>query len=261
MDQNTKLKVSIMMCAYNRAHFLPQAIESVLMQNFKDWELLVLDDASTDNTQELMSLYIKDSRIRYIRHSENLGLAKNRNAGVNESQGEYLAILDSDDYWTDTNKLTTQVEFLDQNPKYGLIGSFGKIVDEKDEKVGELCYKISDDQIRKRILGYHQFLHSSVMFRKSSVNEAEGYDENLAPAEDYDLILKIGTKHKMHNIPESMVNYRIHTENSSSNDRRKKMHHALLHLRLVKKYRKNYPNFLYAIIKAYARLPYAWIKS
>jgi glycosyltransferase involved in cell wall biosynthesis len=256
INSTTLPMVSIMMCAYNRAHYLPQAIESVLMQNYKGWELLVLDDASIDNTAEVMKSYANEPRIRYMKHLQNKGLAENRNFGLKESKGEYVAILDSDDYWTDTNKLTSQVNFLSQNKEYGLIGTYGKTVNEKDEVISNLNYEVEDKKIRKKILFYHQFLHSSVIFVKKLMTEAGGYNEAFAPAEDYDLILHIGKKHKMKNLSESMVNYRIHAGNSSSNEKEKRIKHAKLHLNIIKKYKKDYPNYLPAYVKGYCRIIY-----
>lgn len=261
MDKDTimneaqkKPAVTVMICTYNRAELLPRAIQSVLDQNFSDWELLILDDASTDNTKEVVQVYLHDQRIRYIRHDKNIGLGQNRKAGVAESNGTYIAILDSDDEWTDKSKLRSEVECLEKDPHLGVIGTFGTVVDEKGTTLRQLKYHVDDQDIRNHILAYDQFLHSSVVFRKEAIEKTAGYDASLAPAEDYDLILRIGLSYTFANVPKSMVKYLVHAGNSSSNERRKKVRHAKLHLLIIKKNRNTYPNYYYALMKAYARI-------
>jgi glycosyltransferase involved in cell wall biosynthesis len=258
MDTNTKPaeidpKVSVVICTYNRAQYLPQAIESVLVQSFQDFELIVVDDASKDNTQTVMEKYISNNKVRYIKNSKNLGLGKNRVESTREARGEYIAILDSDDYWVDVNKISKQVDFLDKNKNVGVVGTFGKIVNDKNDVIGNLEYKTNNQDIRKKILSYHQFLHSSVLFRKDAFIELGGYDETLSPAEDFDLILKIGKRYEMANLSEYTTHYRIHSENSSSKDRQKRLNHAKLHLKVIKKFKKDYPNYFSALIKSYLR--------
>ena len=259
MDTNTqptqiKPKVSVVICTYNRAQYLPQAIESVLAQSFQDFELIIVDDASTDNTQTVVERYMNDSRIRYIKNNNNLGLGKNRVEATKNVRGEYIAILDSDDYWVDVNKISKQVDFLDKNNKVGAVGTFGKIVDDKNNTIGKLVYKTNNDDIRRRMLFYHQFLHSSTLFRKEAFTKAGGYDTTLSPAEDFDLILKIGTEYELANLPEHTTHYRVHSENSSSNNRQKRAHHAKLHLKVIKKFKGFYPNYFPALIKSYLRI-------
>lgn len=252
MDTYMK-KVSVLICTYNRAAYLPQTIDSVLAQNFNDYELLIIDDASTDSTKEVVEKY-SDERIRYIRNAENLGLGGNRARSLKGATGEYIAILDSDDYWNDTSKLSKQVAFLDAHHDVAIVGTMGTIVDDESKVVGKLTYKKIDEDIRGRILSYQQFLHSSVLYRKSAALEVGGYVPELAPAEDYDLILKIGTRHKLANLPEYSTCYRIHAGNTSSTERGKKIRHAKLHLHIIQTSGKKYPNRLWAFIKAYLRI-------
>ena len=259
MDTNTQPtqinpKVSVVICTYNRAQYLPQAIESVLAQSFQDFELIIVDDASNDNTKAVMERYASDSRIRYIKNDINLGLGKNRVKSTKDAHGEYIAILDSDDYWVDVNKISKQVDFLDKNKNVGVVGTFGKIIDDKNNVVGKLEFKTNNSNIRRRILSYHQFLHSSVLFRKEAFIKAGGYDNALSPAEDYDLILKIGTKYELANLPEYSTHYRVHNENSSSNNRQKRVNHAKLHSKVIKKFKDFYPNYFPAMIKSYLRI-------
>ena len=133
MDTNLNPEISIITITYNRAGFISKAIESAKKQSFSNWEMLILDDNSNDNTEIIAKTFTnKDKRIKYYKNSLALGISKNRNLGLSLSRGKYIAILDSDDYWIDKDKLQKQFDFLENNPDYVLIGSNIRIVDEKD---------------------------------------------------------------------------------------------------------------------------------
>ena len=232
-------KVSIQMCTYNRAHFIKQAIKSILAQNFSDWELIILDDSSTDNTKEIITPFLSDARIRYIRNELNLGITKNRNKILSVSRGEYIAVLDSDDFWINSSKLEKQVEFLEQNTKYALVGTNMQIVDEEGHPTNKIYYAENDKNIRSRILIKNQFCHSSVLYRKNNFT----YDESLSIWEDYDLWLRIGLENKFANLPIFGVAYRRHSTQSDSQKRKE----SLKSLDgIIKKYKNNYPNYFLA---------------
>ncbi|MFA5023121.1 MAG: glycosyltransferase family 2 protein, partial [Candidatus Paceibacterota bacterium] len=134
MDQiapKLRPKVSINIATYNRGHFLPMAIESILKQSFTNWEIIIVDDGSTDNTAQVIEKYLIDPRIHYFKNDQNLGICATRNRALQESAGEYLAVLDSHDFWADSDKLKKQVEFLDQEAGQVAIGT-GVIVSNKD---------------------------------------------------------------------------------------------------------------------------------
>ncbi|MBC7766807.1 glycosyltransferase [Arenimonas sp.] len=203
------------MCTYNRAHFIKQAIDSVLSQTFQDWELLIVDDCSTDNTKKIISTY-SDDRIRYIQNPENLGITENRNKALSLSTGEYVAVLDSDDYWIDTNKLSLQNDFLDQNNNYALIGSNMIIVDEQGKTIKKVTYPYVNFLIKNLLLMKNLFCHSSVLYRKQEILNLGGYDVTLPIWEDYDMWLKIGLKYKLANLSQYTTAYRKHTNQSNS---------------------------------------------
>jgi len=120
-------KISVIISTYNDAALLPKAIDSVLAQSFGDFELLVFNDASTDNTELILKDYQKkDSRIIITGNKITLGLTANLNAGIHQAMGEYIARIDSDDEWIGTNKLQKQLDFLEANPKVGLVGTWAE---------------------------------------------------------------------------------------------------------------------------------------
>lgn len=254
MDETVKSKplVSIMMTSYNCADFIGKAIESVLNQTYPSWELIILDDASGDNTTSIVADYTKDdSRIIYSPAAQNLGITKNRNRGFAIAKGKYIAVLDSDDFWMDENKLEKQVNFLEKNPEYSLIGTNAVVVDTRGDKITEFKYETEDKKIRQKMLLRNQFTHSSIVWRRDAIEDTKPYDETLFIWEDYDLILRLGLVGKMANLPELITAYRKHTNNISS---KKKLRGALTHLSIIKRYKNQYPNYLLATLKGWLRL-------
>ncbi len=241
--------ISIQMCTYNRAHFIEQAIQSVLAQSFTNWELLILDDCSTDNTRTIVSKYLNDPRIKYVHNSHNLGINKNRNKALSLSHGRYIAVLDSDDYWTDENKLLDQIEFLSKHREYVLVGTNMIIVDENNKKIKKVRYPSSNFALKRLLLLKNLFCHSSVMYRRDEITNLGGYSEELPIWEDYDLWLRIGLKYKFANLKTYTTAYRKH--DSQSNSERIQLGRDT-QKDIIEKYKKYYKG--YAIAKAIDRL-------
>jgi len=231
---------------------LPRAIESVLAQDYRDFELLVVDDASTDGTPALMAgLIVSDSRLRYERQEKNRGIAKSRNLGVALAQGEYIAMLDSDDYWSGNDKLSRQLAMLEGDQEIALVGTGIILVDGQGKELKSDIYAAADAAIRSRLLAKNQFCQSSVMFRRAAFLAVGGYDESLAVCEDYDLWLKFGRKYRLANIVEPLTRYLIHPGGISKERQREIVN---ITDQLIGKYRKDYPNYFPAKIKSWLRL-------
>ena len=146
---NNNPRISIILPTYNGAKYIRKAIESVISQNFFDWELMIINDGSTDNTEEIIEEYkSKDNRIVYIKNDSNLGIQKTFNKGLGEAKREYVARIDDDDEWIDKDKLTNQVEFLDNNQDYVLVGTGVIIVDVSDKEVVKYLVPTRDNEIR-----------------------------------------------------------------------------------------------------------------
>lgn len=241
------LKISIIICTYNRANLLPKAINSVLSQSYGDFELIIIDDASTDSTSEVVSGFT-DSRIKYHKNKNNLGISKSRNLGVSLASGEYIAMLDSDDYWLDNNKLQKQLDVISGDNKIGLVGTGIVLVDEQGTKIKEDIFATSDNLIRQRILLKNQFAQSSVLFRKEAFF---AYDESLVVCEDLDLWLKIGKSFKLANLEESMTAYLVHSAGISKESKKRI---ALATDKVISRYKKDYPNYFIAKLKSYLRI-------
>ncbi len=244
-------KLSIIICTHNREKLLPRALDSVLTQDFKDFELIIIDDASSDGTEVLINSYIaRDNRIKYFKNDHNLGIAKSRNKGCKIAEGEYIAMLDSDDWWLKNDKLSRQIAILDSKRAIGLIGTGIVLYDTKDNFIKEDIFEAEDKKIRAKILAKNQFAQSSVIFRKEAHLNAGGYDESLSVCEDLDLWLKIGLRYELANIPEALTAYLVNPEGISKLDR-----HRLVKVTddVIEKYKLSYPGYLKARLKSKLR--------
>jgi len=251
-------KVSVIMTAYNREKFIAEAIRSVLAQTFTDYELIVIDDGSTDKTVTVASGFGHDPRIRIIKNEKNMGIARTRNKATQLARGKFIAPLDSDDIWLDREKLRNQVEFLDVNNDYALIGGGIMYIDKDSKPIRKMLFPIYDSVIRNIILQYNPFPHSTVLYRKDAAIKCGGYPEEYTICEDYELWLKLGMKHKFTNFPKVLTGYRVHGSNITQN---KRLTAAANILAMVKKYKIYYKRPLTGLTKAYLRTLLAYVRT
>lgn len=207
-------ELSIVMPVYNAGKFVSEAIESLLNQSFTDFELIVVDDGSTDQSLEMIKKF-GDSRIKILANPENKGIVYSRNRGLGEARGVYYAPFDADDM-AQPGKLSKQIEFLKKNPDYGMVGSFATIVDHAGKPTGKR-WKLPAPAARipSILLFRNYFVHSSLVIRKSAM-PPDGYADGFDRVEDYLLASKISSKHKTCNLPEYLINYRVHPQNSTA---------------------------------------------
>ncbi|MCL5257656.1 MAG: glycosyltransferase [Patescibacteria group bacterium] len=252
-------RVTVLIATWNRKDLIGKAIESVLQQSFPSWELIVIDDGSTDGTEEVVAKYIfRDSRVKYIKidHIGRIAVVSNR--GLRLAVGDYIAILDDDDVWIDEDKLKKQVDFLDKNQLYvgcggGMIG-----VDRAGNGMFRSLKPESDAEIKKRALCANPMINSATMFRRSIAEKIGFYDETLSQFADWDFWLKIGTMGKLYNFQEYFVLYLVWDKSSSFTKQKENARSALT---IVKKYRKIYPNFKVAFVLAVLYRSYTFIPA
>ncbi len=208
------------MSVYNGEEFLRDSILSILDQSYKDFEFIIVDDASTDNSFKIIQDFQKnDSRIKIIDNKFNLGLTKSLNKGISEAKGKYLARLDSGDLSL-PERFKKQVHFLDQNGDVGLIGSWMYIINTKGETIKEVKYPTDDKKIKKNLINYNPFAHSSIMFRKEIASKVDFYDENYKYTQDYNFYFKLFPYTQFANLPVFLVKYR-HMPNSITSTKNK----------------------------------------
>lgn len=191
------------MSVYNGQDYLSEAIDSILSQTFSDFEFIIINDASTDNTQQILDRY-RDRRIRVFTNKNNIGLTKSLNKGIASARGEYLARMDADDL-SHSDRLMSQYIFLQNHKDYGLVGTWGVKISSSGEKVGELRYPTSDGNLRKALIRFNPFIHSSIMIRKRVLEKTGLYDESWVFAQDYELYFRLIKYCRIANIPDILV--------------------------------------------------------
>jgi glycosyltransferase involved in cell wall biosynthesis len=202
-------KVTVLVPVYNREHYVRDAIDSILAQTFTDFELLVIDDGSTDRSSEVVRSY-QDPRIRFVGNEMNEGIPKTRNKGVQLARGEYLALLDSDDR-AFPERLATQVAFLDSHPDFAAVGAWIEWMDEVGRPLGRVKRRaVSPDEIAALRL-FRSCLENSASMARTAVVREYGYREDYAVSEDFDLWSRIAAKHKLATLPRVLVYRRLHS--------------------------------------------------
>ena len=212
-------KVSIIIPTYNRARFITRAIDSVLSQTYWNVEIIVVDDGSTDNTKNIVNSYGK--QVRYI-YQENKGAASARNTGINESKGQYIAFLDSDDFYAKDN-LEKKISFLEGNPQIGWIYSDWQYIDEKGKYLdkGSLRFdyfnKKLSGEIFEELFYKRNFIATDTVVVKRSVLEDIGFfDPKIPSQEEYDLWLRMSAKYAVGYIDEPLVTVTTHPDSLST---------------------------------------------
>ena len=207
-------RISVVMAVYNAAPFLRDAVSSILAQTCDDFELIVVDDASTDSSVDVLESF-SDSRIRFIAHPSHQGPSLSRNDAIAVARGEYVAIMEADDI-SSPRRLAAQVRFLDSHPDVGLVGC--SIYDNIDVD-GSVLYtsRLAEDNetIHEMLLEKWCFLHPSIMFRKEVIDRVGAYRSQFDPAEDHDFILRVLDHYKAENLSEKLVSYRINPRSLS----------------------------------------------
>lgn len=208
-------KVSVIIPAFNAMLYLPETVESVLRQTFTDFEVLIVNDGSSDNTAQWASQLV-DPRVKLISQA-NQGLPGARNTGITHAQGEYLAFLDADDIWEPT-KLEKQVHLLEENPTVGLVYTWSALVDHTGKSTGRVfAYCAEGDAWKKLIEENVVGCGSAAMVRRCCFETVGVFDRNLRSAEDWDMWIRIGSRYRFAVIKEPLVQYRQHPSSMSKN--------------------------------------------
>ena len=230
-------KISVVIVTHNRSSLLLRAVDSVLAQSFQDFELLIIDDASSDNTELLVKAYLSDERVKYFKISKQKSIAAVRNFVWPYVRGEYIAVLDSDDIWIDVYKLQKQYDFLEMNANVVLLGGAAAQINEKGVEIGQVAKPLKDEDIKKEFFVKNPFFHSSVMFRREVITPPFVYDDKISFGEDWDLWLRLGEKNKLANLSDKIIAYRVHNDNEAKKHKLKAM---LDVFKVIKKHRRRY---------------------
>ncbi len=205
--------LSIIMPVYNAEAYLREAVESILAQSFTDFELIIVEDGSTDNSLDVINSFT-DSRIQVLYNNGNQGIVYTRNRGMAAARGRYIAPFDADDI-AHPEKFTKQIQFLEENPGYGLLGTWAKLIDKNGKRLRKK-WKVNapPERIPPILLFRNYFVQSSVVLRREAIPPG-GYEKGFDAVEDYRMWTQIASKWKVWNYPEYLVKYRIHEQGIS----------------------------------------------
>jgi len=217
---NTSLqpKISVIMPVYNGEKYIDIAIDSILNQTFTNFELILIDDGSTDNSVEIINSY-QDQRIKLIKNNVNQGTPTTRNNGLRKSSGEYVAFFDCDDY-SYPFRLAEQLEFMENHPDFGMVGGWVEVMDENGDLTNAVWkYLEPAERIPCRLLFQNYFANSAVFVRRSALlaveTNGEFFRRDYPNAQDYDLWVRISRKFPVGNIQKVLIKYRVHSNCTS----------------------------------------------
>jgi glycosyltransferase involved in cell wall biosynthesis len=206
--------VSVVMSVFNGQTFLRDAIDSILNQTMGDFEFLIIDDGSKDDTGTILSNYAdRDPRIRIVQQ-ENRGRAQSLNIGINFAQGQYIARMDADDIAL-PNRIIRQIDYLEKNDNVGVLGGAYELIDIDGQVLKLVRPPRHDSEIRALMVRYNPMCHPAIMMRKELVLACGGYRRAFLDADDYDLFLRMGERCELANLDKVVLKYRVHANQVS----------------------------------------------
>lgn len=207
--------VSVIMPVYNAEKYVRVAIESILNQTYTNFELIIVNDASTDSTLNILRKFkALDKRIILIQNIKNLGVTKSLNKALEQTHGKYTIRMDADD-WAYPQRFALQVDLMEHNPDVVVSGSYIKVCDKNLKTKYIRRYKLSDASIRKHLFRYSPFAHPATIWR-GEILKRERYDERIGTCQDYELYFRVGRLGKFMNLPKSLLKLRMHDTSVSS---------------------------------------------
>ena len=230
--------VSIITPTFNRADFLPETIESVLSQDYDNFEFLIIDDGSTDNSKEVIEGYIDSGKIRYF-YQENSGQSVARNKGIAEAKGEFICFLDSDNRWL-PGKLSASIKAFESHPDVDIVYGDVVLIDEAGKEFSRNNMKRYSGQITKELLQDNCVSMNTTMTRTEKIREVDGFSEHVKVADDYDLWLRLSATCTYLYVPELMADYRVMTNQISSD----KIRRFNSNEEMIKRFIKENPSLL-----------------
>lgn len=254
-------KVSVIMSFCNDEKYIGEAVKSILEQTFSDFEFIIINDASTDSSEEIVKEFA-DKRIKLIKNSKNLGLTKSLNIGIREAVGEYIARMDADDVCL-PQRFEKQVKFLDGNRRTALVGCWVEFIDPEGKSEGIKKFPTDFQDIKKILISYLPFRHPTLIIRKKALDEVGFYDESFKYAQDYELILRTAKKFPVANLPEVLLKYRNWPPGSISAEYQKQQEFYALKARVKALTNSWYPTWqvIYLIKPAVSFLIPSFIKK
>lgn len=216
-----QLPVTVLMAVFNGRRYLREAVESILNQTFRDFEFLIIDDGSTDDSPQILNEYARaDSRIRIVSQT-NRGLTKTLNQGIVLARGQFIARMDADDIAL-PDRLQKQVDYLLAHPHCVMIGSRVMLVDPDGSPIREICDEQTHEEIDSALISHGwPLVHPAVTMRTQAVRDIGGYAEKYRTNQDHDLFLRLAEHGRVVNLPDLLLHYRQHPESISMGNKKK----------------------------------------
>ena len=211
--------ISVLMSVYNGERYLAEAMDSIIGQTFRDFELIVIDDGSKDSSPAMLRDYAKrDPRVK-VTVRENKGLTITLNEAFAQSRGKYLARMDCDDVALPT-RFEKQLAFLNANPDVVCAGGYFQLIDGAGRLLTTLSVPTSDAEVQAKLLvGHNSITHPCAMIRRTAMERARGYDTRFKTSQDLDLWLRLGEIGKLANVPHPILKFRLHESSVSETKR------------------------------------------
>tara|TARA_R110000850_G_scaffold102658_1_gene212013 strand:- start:5331 stop:6224 length:894 start_codon:yes stop_codon:yes gene_type:complete len=225
MDGSKKTLVSVLLPAFNRADYIRETVESVLLQDYPQVELIVVDDGSSDGTYEILLEYQREGKLKLLTHPgrANRGQSAALNLGLEHVSGEFIAILDSDDVFL-PGKLHAQVDYLKAHPEVGLVYGMGEAVDAEGRWLYDIlaANHIEPNDPNTVLLDCYFSLPVNALVRRSVYDQVGGFEEAFRAAQDHDMLIRIAEKTRLAFIPVKVFQYRRHGDSISNKGQRKR---------------------------------------
>lgn len=206
-------KVSVLIPVFNNEKYLKRAVDSILCQTYSDFELIIIDDGSSDSSFQILSMY-SDARLK-IYSRANRGMVATRNELIALSSGDLVAIMDADDI-SHPRRIAAQVEFLEANPDVGAVGTRGRFIDPDGDDLADFNDCLTHDQITQALMATALgIINPSSMIRRAVLADVGSYRSEFTYSDDLDMWLRIGEKYELRNIDEVLLSYRVHEQNAS----------------------------------------------
>ena len=227
------------MLVVGRFQYLQAAVDSVRQQTQSSWELLIVQDGHNLAVREFIEKHFQgDPRIRYYYRGKLGTVSEASNFALAQARGEFCAILDDDDIWSDSQKLERQVAFLRANPDFVACGTGGLIIDQEDQLRSSFTKEASWEKLRRNALLANPIANSSSMFRRATALAIGGYDSSYPVCQDWEFWLRMGLQGKLSNLPEFCIKYRLTPNNASAT---KHSENAAFALKVVRRHKGEYP--------------------
>jgi len=233
------MKLAVIMATHNNAKRLPLAIKSILNQSFKQFKFIIVDDASIDETSQILRK-IKDKRVKLITNQKHLGLTKSLNKALKQTKARYIARMDADDFSL-PQRFKTQLDFLDKHPKIALLGTAAILINHQGKKIGTKHHPSDSTKLRQKILQYCPFIHPTWMIRRSVLIKVGSYNPDFEYSQDYELALRIMAKYQTANLNQALIKYRVNTTSAISIANLKKQEWLAIKARFLALTKYHYP--------------------